>query len=350
MNESEVRAAAIRRAQMQAIADLGKLDRAGLDALASLYRDALDQLTARWSNYADPQGFVQLQYLGQMIDSIDIVLDALASSEASLLVSGITEAAGYSAVVAVAADNVLDISRAVDAVTKLQSNDGVQLSTRLWKNNQQARKSLGDAVRVAVVRGDSAHKAAREYLRQGQPVPGDIQADMRSSNITAINKTVKTAMLGKDEASLLANMQRVFRTEINRAQNLAYVDSLDGVDDVAGYKFTLSSGHKRRDICDMHAGANLYGMGRGVYPKSVIRRIFPAHPNTTSFIRAVFVDEVTDADKVKDSSRVEWLKKQSATLQDQVLGKQKGQWLREGKLTERLLGSKVSSLKKRFNE
>jgi hypothetical protein len=99
----------------------------------------------------------------------------------------------------------------------------------------------------------------------------------------------------------------------------------------------------------LHAKANLYGLGKGVYPKKVIQRLYPAHPQTKSYVTAVWDDEVTKQDKIRDKNRIGWLKGQSQKTQDAILGKKKGQWLREGKLTERTINSKVSILIKRFN-
>lgn len=346
---TQTRGAAIRRAQRTALSQLSQLDRQGLATIAGFYRDGLRQLQARWASYADANGFIQLQYLNEIITSIDAVLNAISASQRELLLSGINTAAGFNTVVATAAGSVLNQVAAVNAVTQLQQADGLQLSQRLWRNTTDAKKAIGDAVRLALVRGDSAHKAAREFAAAGLPVPGDVAGERALSSLANLNKTAADAMTGADNV-VLSNAQRVFRTEVNRAHTLAYIESTSDVPDVIGYKFNLSRNHRRVDICDMHARANLYGLGRGVYPVKVIRRIFPAHPNTTSYITAVFADEVTAEDEQADQSRLAWLLAQSASTQDAVLGKQKGEWLREGRLTESLLGSSVSALKQRFGE
>lgn len=339
------RGAAIRRAQAKSLDQLRQLDKQGLANVADLYRDGLRQLQERWAMYADSSGFVQLQYLQEMITSIDLVMDAISEAQSELLINSITSAAGYNVNVANAAGHVLDQVASVNAAITQQANDGLQLSERIWRNNIADKKALGDSVRLALVRGDSAHKAAREYAAANMAVPGDVTGDQAQNSLTNLNKTAKSSMLDGDSPAL-ANAKRVFRTEINRAHTLAYIDSTADVGDVVGYKFNLSRNHRKTDICDLHAKANLYGMGRGVYPVKVIRRIFPAHPNTTSYITAVFADEVTEGDKPEHQNRIDWLNQQSKATQDAVLGKQKGEWLRQGKLTERTIGSKVRDLRK----
>lgn len=68
----------------------------------------------------------------------------------------------------------------------------------------------------------------------------------------------------------------------------------------------------------MHASANLYGLGRGIYPFG--RSPWPAHPNTLSYQVIVFEDEVTAADREGRESALDWLGAQDAATQVAVLG------------------------------
>ncbi len=45
----------------------------------------------------------------------------------------------------------------------------------------------------------------------------------------------------------------------------------------------------------MHATANLFGLGKGVYPPG--QNPWPAHPNTLSYVVAVFEEDVTEEDR-----------------------------------------------------
>jgi hypothetical protein len=87
------------------------------------------------------------------------------------------------------------------------------------------------------------------------------------------------------------NATRLFRTEINRAHGEAYIKGFLSLPDAAGVRFTLSPMHPKPDICDVHAAADLYGLGPGVYPTRETCP-WPAHPNTMSYVVGVFKDEV----------------------------------------------------------
>ena len=71
----------------------------------------------------------------------------------------------------------------------------------------------------------------------------------------------------------------------------------------------------------MHARANLYGLGKGVYPKG--KSPWPAHPNTLSYEQVVFIDEITEEDRANQTDRISWLKGQSQQAKKAVLGHDK---------------------------
>ncbi len=75
-----------------------------------------------------------------------------------------------------------------------------------------------------------------------------------------------------------------------------YQNSLVGVSGVVGTRFLLSKNHSQKDICDIHANINLFGLGAGVYPLG--KSPLPAHKNTLSYEVAVFEDEVTEEDRL----------------------------------------------------
>lgn len=110
----------------------------------------------------------------------------------------------------------------------------------------------------------------------------------------------------EDQGAPYHQIKRVMRTEINRAYGMAFQNSAFEDEFVVGTKFKLSPNHPRRDICDMHATANLYGLGRGVYPRG--KSPWPAHPNTLSYEQVVFVDEVTEEDKAGQQHELTGLK------------------------------------------
>jgi hypothetical protein len=82
----------------------------------------------------------------------------------------------------------------------------------------------------------------------------------------------------------------VFRTELRRAHHAAFEASTSDTPGLAGYRYMLSPLHRREDICDHYATADLHGLGAGIFPPGKIP--IPAHPNTRSYAQPVFWDEI----------------------------------------------------------
>lgn len=125
----------------------------------------------------------------------------------------------------------------------------------------------------------SAGEIAR--LAQGGAPTGALKAGyleildrVKTARPEVLAKRVEVAVLEKARY----NAERVARTEIARAWGYAQKEEIASDPDVVGMRWTLSSRHRVYDICDFHAGADLYGMGPGVYPKDESPP-YPAHPN-----------------------------------------------------------------------
>jgi hypothetical protein len=72
--------------------------------------------------------------------------------------------------------------------------------------------------------------------------------------------------------------QRIARSEFAKSYEMSFQRQIEEDPLIIGWQWVLSSAHPRTDICDFYAKANLYGMGRGVYPKGA-GVFIPAHPN-----------------------------------------------------------------------
>src|SRR3989304_8893376 len=167
--------------------------------------------------------------------------------------------------------------------------------------------------------------------------PADIQAKRGAAAANGISKAAGQALM-TGEGNAYTQALRVFRTEINRAHNTAYETAAFEDDQVVGTRFLLSPNHPRPDICDMHANGNLHGLGKGVYPQG--KTPYPAHPNTLSFIVAVFSDEITEADRKGKEDRITWLKTQSPGMQQAAVGRTKKRAaLEQGLLKENQIAS-----------
>lgn len=78
--------------------------------------------------------------------------------------------------------------------------------------------------------------------------------------------------------------ERIARTENARAYADGQMNRFLDDEDIVAFQWKLSSRHPRYDICDFYANADLYGLGKGVYPKDKFPRL-PAHPHCMCHIK-----------------------------------------------------------------
>lgn len=266
------REALIKAATEQAQKNLTRLDAKVLGELETLYQGVMERLSTRLTQYS-PDGYFAQQHLKPFLSDLGKLLKQMAGARRSLLDVAIDEAARVGVEPAVTANATgvnIAVAHSVKAVWELQLADGLQLSERLWRLDRGAKEAIGQALRAAVARGQNPNEAARDFLRA-----------------EALRAKVGEELL-TGQGSALYNAQRLFQTETKRAHALSYVESNRNARGLIGYRYMLSPLHRRVDICDRHANADLHGLGRGVYPADKIRSIFPAHPNTRSYIVAVF--------------------------------------------------------------
>lgn len=94
------------------------------------------------------------------------------------------------------------------------------------------------------------------------------------------------------------------------------------------YQWKLGSRHPAEDICDMYANADLYGMGKGVFPKDKVVPQ-PAHPHCLCHYAPVYwgeIDEKKRSNNVEENGRA-WLAKQPLHIRQAILGvKDEQEW------------------------
>lgn len=317
---SAERKAAIKRATELAQRDMRSLDKNSAADLLTLYQQAATDLQNQITELAGRDPVLSLSVLQELLRQIEQRITLLSSSVADLIVERINSAATLGAQGAFATAEGLAVTaaalNATQFVTTFIAKDGLQLSDRLWRLDAGAKESLAQAIRRSVILGNGASQAAADLLRQGQPVPGDVSDMIDLRRVENIRNQIGD-LLNRAPGSAYANALRLMRTEINRAHGEAYQNGLHDNDLVAGVRFTLSPGHPRPDICDMHASLDLFGMGAGVYP--VGGSPWPAHPNTLSFVVAVFADEVPEQRTPEHRNRLQWLEEQPESVQTAVL-------------------------------
>ena len=340
-NERTPIQATIRRAMQAAQRATNELDAQAMKELAVLYQSALAEIQHLVTNSADELGRVRLSQLQALTRQIEEILNQISQTQSNMVEGYIVEAAkngGNTFSTSIAAEKV---SRAIDSsvlsVRTMQQKDGLQLSDRLWRVHRNAKEDLLQAIERAVILGNSASDAAQDFQRNMQSVPADVASQANMATSSAINKRAGDALINSEGAPY-HQIKRVMRTEINRAHGMAFQNSAFEDEFVAGTQFKLSPNHPKRDICDMHAKANLYGLGKGVYPQG--KSPWPAHPNTLSYEQVVFVDEVTDEDRAEQTNHMDWLKKQNKEMQKAVLGHvKKVSALEQGHLTKGMIAT-----------
>lgn len=348
MSELSRKKAIIKRAQALALKEYFALDLNTLAELQGYYESSLEEVVTILLFYSDTIGIIRLQQLSALRTDIERALNNLSRLQSELLNNSLSEAAKIGVkpfLSQAAAESALDIAqRTTRFVKQFTGEDGLQLSDRLWIINDNNKNKILRAINSAVIQGHSASEAAASLVANNEAPPRDIQNKVKNASADKIGKVLKAQ--GKDDDAAYWQARRLFRTEINRAHGMAYQNSLADDDDIIGTRFMLSPNHPRVDICDMHASVNRYGLGKGVYPKG--KNPWPAHPNTLSYVEAVFEDEVTDEDRATKQDRIEWLSNQPGNMRIGVLGVYKNNLLQNDLLKETMIRSKVKTLKKRF--
>lgn len=357
-------AAAIRRASQQARNAMQQLDSAAIDELQRIYSAAADDVRATiaaaggWGS----GGRVRLDQMRALLERVDQVLAALATARDALLLGTIDQAAalgvrpltgagiaatGRTATAPLAAVEAMrTVDEAVRFVHHFQDADGLMLSDRLWRLSAGAKDAVARTVEQAVVRGWSADRAAQELIMRGQPVTPALQMGQAAASTSQVMRAAD--LLADPNGMPLGAAQRVMRTEVNRAHGEAYMAGAARAQGFVGFRFLLSPRHPRPDICDLLARQNLHGLGAGVYPDRK-RCPWPAHPNTLSFVVAVFDDEVTADDRAGTETTLQALDRLGPELRAGVLGPTKASYFDRGVLTTGMVRAKVGAVRERLS-
>lgn len=346
-------AAAIRRATREAHRAVDALDARILAELTHIYREAARDIAERLRYAAAADDRITIAELSRVRDQVEGILGRLGDARDERLGEAITEAArlgvapleplaGSALVVRSAA--LMQVSEeAVRFLRTFVARDGLQLSDRIWRIDAGAREAVVGAIERAVILGQSAEEAARDFLSRGQAPGQELLVKARQASPSAIANEVDRELAGA-----AAEARRLFRTEINRAHGEAYMAAAARHPGFVGFRFLLSPAHPAPDICDLLSEQNLYGLGKGVYP-SREGCPWPAHPNTLSYIEVVFDDEVTDEDRAGKETPLQALERLSETRARGVLGEAKFEIFREGRLTQGMIRAPLRAIERRID-
>jgi hypothetical protein len=244
--------------------------------------------------------------------------------------------------------------------TKISSMSGAKIIKREFKAALQKNNSWVSAserlVSVDRIMGDPTSKLSQLVQLSKSALAGDVEAKrlyMKEIKKTAayveqlakndapntalknayrdvIELTKKTSAKAMEKALTQAvqekaryNAERIARTELAVAYGQAQQSVFESDPYLDGVQWELSSRHRVYDICDIHAEADLWGGGKGIYPKNHIPQ-FPAHPHCLCILSPVYLDAPLkkNIDK-KEKTKIEKIKKEdkiSGSLHDQKKG------------------------------
>lgn len=145
----------------------------------------------------------------------------------------------------------------------------------------------------------------------------EVAAAVEDGNEVRLQKAIYSATQEKARY----HAERIARTENARAYADGQMNRFLDDDDIVAFQWKLSSRHPRYDICDFYANADLYGLGKGVYPKDKFPRL-PAHPHCMCHIKPMTeVDiDVNKRHNNLERAGLEYIKSLSKKHQEVLLG------------------------------
>lgn len=339
--------ARIKRATLAAQRSLEHLDQVGADELARLYEAAAEALRSAIGRHGGGDGSIAVTELRSVLTQVEGILANLSAARNGVVDAGLANAAQFGASgAALESAASMRVAEEAVALTRLfVAADGLMLSDRLWRLDRGAMEAITRAVELAVVQGHGSAQAAREFLGRGQAVPAEVASRLGAGNAVALGDEAARLLTGRGESALY-QAQRVFRTEINRAHGEAYMAGASTHPDFAGFRFLLSPGHPKPDICDLLAEQNLYGLGKGVYP-SRQKCPWPAHPNTLSYVEIVYRDEISADDRSNIETPMQALDRMSPEVRAGVLGKGKADVYDAGLMKQGMIRSSLKAVRRR---
>lgn len=157
--------------------------------------------------------------------------------------------------------------------------DGVELSARIWQHLETSLQAMRGYIGEAMTGGTS--KA--ELYRQLKAFLVDSHVDMRYK---VWRQFFKDNPPGRGKyRSAYKNVQRVLRTETNRAYRMGMAMWSREKPWMLGLRWVLSLSHPEIDICDLYATQDVDDLGPGVYRVETVPD--SAHPHCICYLDPV---------------------------------------------------------------
>lgn len=169
----------------------------------------------------------------------------------------------------------IPLAKLPEVVNKVKS-----LKRPKW-NDEEGQQAFERTIRQA------ARKVEQNTTPSLRAAYSDVIRAVEDGNTIDLNRAIQVAVQEKARY----HAERIARTENARAYADGQMSRYMNDPDVVALKWKLGSRHPRYDICDFYANADLYGLGKGVYPKDKFPRL-PAHPHCMCLCHPVYDFEV----------------------------------------------------------
>lgn len=201
------------------------------------------------------------------------------------------------------------------------------------------RMDLSDKDKDALMREIRNAKRVTERLSQNnapnrtlKAVYKELVTHIERSEDRMMERSLKAAV--EEKSRYIA--ERIARTESARAWADGFIARYGDDEDVVAYRWKTGSRHPEEDICDMYANANLWNLGKGIFPKDKCP-FLPIHPHCLCHLAPVFISEVDidNAQDQRDTAACDWLKRQNENTRENLLGVKGNKAWEEGRKTWR---------------
>lgn len=186
-----------------------------------------------------------------------------------------------------------------------------------------------NGLNITLPTNEAERKAVKYQLRRVRSlIEQRTTSGMRAAYtelIEAIEKgnaaSVSRAVYVATQEKARYHAERIARTERARAYAEGEIARHMDDPDVVAFQWKLSTRHPVVDICDVYANADLYGLGKGIYPKDKFPHL-PAHPHCICRIKPI-IEGMIDTASAKsniEAGGLAYLKSLPKREQERILG------------------------------
>lgn len=167
-------------------------------------------------------------------------------------------------------------------------------------------------------------RRARSALERNQagPLKAAYEEIIRAVE-TRSEKAIDKAVYVATQENTRYYARRIARTELQRAYQDGEFAQWTSDDDVVAFQWRTSSKHSDCDICDLYKEADLYGLGKGVFPRDKVPSL-PLHPHCMCYLKPIMqgaeiLQGKTERNRVEQGGR-EYIDALNKRQREQLLG------------------------------